>query len=102
MKLAYDFGELIAHIFLMPGTRRSRSAPSRSTESSPVSSQPSQAGTRSAISTHRAWVDTRHLHKVKDEPLELKRYDPDEVERLGRRRTDDEVNMCTYGSVLKI
>ncbi|CAG5121878.1 unnamed protein product [Candidula unifasciata] len=75
------------------GTRRSHSAPSRSTESSPVSSQPSQAGTRSATSAHRAWVDTRHLHKVKDEPLELKRYDPDEVERLGRRRTDDEVKI---------
>ncbi|KAH9509132.1 hypothetical protein Btru_049134 [Bulinus truncatus] len=71
-------------------TRRSRSAPSRSTESSPASSQPSQAGSRSNGPTHRAWVDTRHLLKVKDEPLELKKYDPDEVERLNRRRLDEE------------
>ncbi|KAI8788455.1 kinesin-like protein KIF26A, partial [Biomphalaria glabrata] len=74
------------------GTRRSRSAPSRSTESSPASSQPSQAGSRSNGPTHKAWVDTRHLHKVKDEPLELKKYDPDEVERLNRRRLDEEKN----------
>ncbi|XP_059172554.1 kinesin-like protein KIF26B isoform X2 [Physella acuta] len=72
-------------------TRRSRSAPAHSTESSPASSQPSQTGSRSVGSSHRAWVDTRHLYKVKDEPLELKKYDPDEVERLGRRRTDDEI-----------
>ncbi|CAL1538566.1 unnamed protein product [Lymnaea stagnalis] len=77
------------------GTRRSRSAPAHSTESSPASSQPSQTGSRSAGPAPRAWVDTRHLHKVKDEPLELKRYDPDEVERLGRRRTDEEVESYT-------
>ncbi|CAG5134262.1 unnamed protein product, partial [Candidula unifasciata] len=72
--------------------KRSRSAPANSQESSTVSSQPSQAGSKSAGHNHQIWVDTRHLHKVKDEPLELKRYDPDEVERLGRRRAEDEVS----------
>ncbi|GFR90569.1 kinesin-like protein KIF26A [Elysia marginata] len=72
------------------GTRRSRSAPARSPESSPASSsQPSQTGSRSAGPAHRAWVDTRHLDKVKDEPLELKHYDTEEVERLNRRRGED-------------
>ncbi|GFO04776.1 kinesin-like protein kif26a [Plakobranchus ocellatus] len=84
------------------GTRRSRSAPARSPESSPASSsQPSQAGSRSAGSAHRAWVDTRHLQKIKDEPLELKNYETDEVERLARRRADDVEGTTLVESKLK-
>ncbi|XP_070179589.1 kinesin-like protein KIF26B isoform X2 [Littorina saxatilis] len=60
------------------GTKRSRSAPARSSES-PSSNGGSQGS--------RAWQESRH--KSKDEPLELKKYDVDDVERLQRRRQDE-------------
>ena len=62
----------------MTGTKRSRSAPARSSES-PSSNGGSQGS--------RVWAEPRH--KGKDEPLELKKYDVDDVERLQRRRQED-------------
>ncbi|KAK7490180.1 hypothetical protein BaRGS_00018525 [Batillaria attramentaria] len=63
------------------GTKRSRSAPARSSES-PGSNGGGSNGART-------WVETRHAHKGKDEPLELKKYDVDDVERLQRRRQEE-------------
>lgn len=37
----------------------------------------------------KAWVDTRQIQKIKEEPFEIKLYDVADVERLGRRRTDE-------------
>ncbi|XP_076464900.1 uncharacterized protein LOC143296727 [Babylonia areolata] len=69
------------------GTKRSRSAPARSSESPSTSTGGGSQGSR-------VWVDPRHAAhghalKVKDEPLELKRYEVEDVERLQRRRQDD-------------
>ena len=64
----------------MTGTKRSRSAPARSSES-PSSNGGSQGS--------RAWAESRHAQKSKEEPLELKKYDMDDVERLQRRRQDE-------------
>ena len=63
------------------GTKRSRSAPARSSES------PSSNGGGSQGS--RVLADGRHPHKSKEEPLELKKYDVDDVERMQRRPRDE-------------
>ncbi|XP_052058492.1 uncharacterized protein LOC127698847 isoform X2 [Mytilus californianus] len=60
------------------GSRRSRSAPARS-DSSEGKKSPSS----------KAWVDTRQIQKIKEEPFEIKSYNMDDVERLGRRRQDE-------------
>ncbi|XP_071162087.1 kinesin-like protein KIF26A isoform X1 [Mytilus edulis] len=59
------------------GSRRSRSAPARS----------DSEGKKSPSS--KAWVDTRQIQKIKEEPFEIKSYNMDDVERLGRRRQDE-------------
>lgn len=77
-------------MLLVPGTRRSRSAPARSSESPPDSCKQSPSVSRKAMSpSPRAWVDTRHMGKVKEEPLDIKSYDANDVERFERRRTDE-------------
>lgn len=39
----------------------------------------------------KAWVDTRQIQRIKEEPFEIKLYDMDDVERLARRRNEEEV-----------
>lgn len=63
------------------GTKRSRSAPARSSESPGSNGGGSNGG--------RTWIETRHGHKGKEDPLELKKYDVDDVERLQRRRQEE-------------
>lgn len=64
--------------FYFIGSRRSRSAPARS-DSGELKKSPSS----------KAWVDTRQIQKIKEEPFEIKSYNMDDVERLGRRRLDE-------------
>ncbi|KAK3093323.1 hypothetical protein FSP39_014094 [Pinctada imbricata] len=70
-------------------TRRSRSAPARSSES-PERKGSSGSGKATSPSP-KAWVDTRQIQKIKEEPFEIKLYDVDDVERLQRRRAEDEL-----------
>ncbi|KAL8586879.1 hypothetical protein ACOMHN_050984 [Nucella lapillus] len=65
------------------GTKRSRSAPARASES-PCSTGGGSQGSR-------VWVDPRGQgHKVKDDPLEVRRYEAEDVERLQRLRRQEE------------
>lgn len=75
---------------LCAGTRRSRSAPARSSESPENKKQSPSMSRKTATSpSPKAWVDTRQIQKIKEEPFEIKLYDVADVERLGRRRTDE-------------
>ncbi|XP_014681648.1 PREDICTED: kinesin-like protein KIF26B [Priapulus caudatus] len=72
----------------LQGTKRSHSAPSRPILETTIGSicysdvsKPSTASVR--------WLDTRLLQKSHDEPLELKVYEMDYMERLQRRRKED-------------
>lgn len=46
----------------------------------------------------KAWVDTRQIQRIKEEPFEIKLYDMDDVERLARRRNEEEVttSQCDF------
>ena len=73
------------------GTRRSRSAPARSSESPETSSsrKSSPSSKNSSLSpSSKAWIDR---HKMKEETLEIKDYDHDDLKRMNRHRTEDEV-----------
>ncbi|XP_033736356.1 kinesin-like protein KIF26B isoform X2 [Pecten maximus] len=72
-----------------PSSRRSRSVPARTSES-PENRKQSPSGTLKTSPSPKAWVDTRQIQKIKEEPFEIKRYDVVDVERLGRRRAEDE------------
>lgn len=72
-----------------PSSRRSRSVPARTSES-PENRKQSPSGTLKTSPSPKAWVDTRQIQKMKEEPFEIKRYDVVDVERLGRRRAEDE------------
>ncbi|XP_062588901.1 kinesin-like protein KIF26B isoform X4 [Saccostrea cucullata] len=67
-------------------TKRSRSAPARSGES------PDGKGSVVSSPSSKAWVDTRQIQRIKEEPFEIKLYDMDDVERLARRRNEEEEN----------
>ncbi|XP_065943161.1 kinesin-like protein KIF26B isoform X2 [Magallana gigas] len=67
-------------------TKRSRSAPARSSES------PDGKGSVILSPSSKAWVDTRQIQRIKEEPFEIKLYDMDDVERLARRRNEEEEN----------
>lgn len=71
---------------LFVGTKRSRSAPARSSDS------PDGIGSVISSPSSKAWVDTRQIQRIKEEPFEIKLYDMDDVERLARRRNEEEVN----------
>ncbi|XP_041353200.1 kinesin-like protein KIF26B [Gigantopelta aegis] len=78
------------------GTRRSRSAPARSSESPPESCKPSPSVVRKNPSVSaRAWVDTRYIHKSKEEPFEIKKYDISDVEKLQRWRQEESEGKIT-------
>ncbi|XP_074662541.1 uncharacterized protein LOC141915043 [Tubulanus polymorphus] len=71
-------------------TRRSRSAPARTPDSPSISCINSPLSCRKAYSpSPRAWVDTRQVAYFSDEPLELKHYNTDDVERMHRRRLEE-------------
>lgn len=78
-----NFITIILQIYIYLGSRRSRSAPARS----------DSEGKKSPSS--KAWVDTRQIQKIKEEPFEIKSYNMDDVERLGRRR-QDELQVCNF------
>ncbi|KAK2163260.1 hypothetical protein LSH36_83g06061 [Paralvinella palmiformis] len=72
--------------------RRSRSAPARSTSESPTScaavQSPASCRRVYVLPSSRAWVDTRRCTEVVIEPLELKSYDEEELEKMARRRRE--------------
>ena len=72
-------------------SRRSRSAPPRTSESPCSSRHQSPGGTpsKTCSTSPKAWVDTRNLQSVIDEPFELTIYDVDDVERMQRRRKEE-------------
>lgn len=73
------------------GSRRSRSCPARSNSESPSIGRrecPGAAQLPASPSSKVAWLDTRHIHRLKEEPLEIRMYDSEDVERLQRRRQD--------------
>ncbi|KAK3578712.1 hypothetical protein CHS0354_008571 [Potamilus streckersoni] len=78
-------------------SRRSRSAPARSSESPETSSsRKSSPSSKNSLSpTCKAWLDTRQVRHMKDEPLEIKEYDKEDLKRIQRRRIEEEQQMQT-------
>ncbi|XP_052829750.1 kinesin-like protein KIF26B isoform X2 [Octopus bimaculoides] len=75
----------------VPGSRRSRSAPARSASGSPLCGLKGDANGQQIppSPSSKAWVDTRQIQKLKDEPMEIRNYDSEDVERMHRRRKDE-------------
>ncbi|ESO85461.1 hypothetical protein LOTGIDRAFT_229450 [Lottia gigantea] len=69
------------------GTRRSRSAPGRASDSPPDSCRQSPATKRKPSSPS---MKSYHETKRKEEPMEIKSYTTNDVERLQRKWIDDE------------
>ena len=82
----------VIHVICYTGCR-SRSAPARSTSVSPVSScvqSPESCRRGPVLPSSRAWVDTRRCSDV-TEPLELKVYNEEHLEKMARRRREAQV-----------
>ncbi|CAI9734877.1 kinesin KIF26B isoform X2 [Octopus vulgaris] len=75
----------------VPGSRRSRSAPARSSSGSPLCGLKVDANGQQIppSPSSKAWVDTRQIQKLKEEPMEIRNYDSEDVERMHRRRKDE-------------
>ncbi|XP_036366891.1 uncharacterized protein LOC118767051 [Octopus sinensis] len=82
---------LIPIINSMAGSRRSRSAPARSSSGSPLCGLKVDANGQQIppSPSSKAWVDTRQIQKLKEEPMEIRNYDSEDVERMHRRRKDE-------------
>ena len=81
--------------YLFSATKiRSRSAPPRGTDS-PASVRKENASPAPSpvhkSPVPQAWVDTRHvlLESAAEDPLEIKTYDTDDMERMQRRRKEE-------------
>ena len=74
------------------GTRRSRSVPSRSSESPESSSRKSSPSSKISRVSPSSTVRFEKHGKVKEEPLEIKDYDADDVKRMNRLRPDEDVS----------
>ena len=88
-----SYGRLTTVNYITAG-RRSRSAPARSTSESPTScsvQSPSSCRRLQVVPSSRAWVDTRRCKEVVIEPLELKSYDEEELEKMARKRREAQV-----------
>ena len=76
---------------LVLGTRRSRSAPGRSSESPETSSsrKSSPSSKNSSLSpSSKAWIDR---HKLKEEKVDIKDYDQEDLNRINRHKNEDQV-----------